>query len=101
MVFVTYFLLAGGPSLLVRLGAAWSGGETGAQLLQIATKISEDLGRYFATVTLSNLLSRTGNDRTMHWLGMPNAFVVAQLPSCSTTCRTGLGVTVTLLTSWR
>ena len=99
MVFVTYFLLAGGPSLLVRLGAAWSGGETGAQLLQIATKISEDLGRYFATVTLSNLLLGLATTATMHWLGMPNAllwgavaFVLNYVPYA------GSAVTFTLLT---
>ena len=50
MLIVMYFLLAGGPSLLVRLGAAWSGGAD-TRLLQLASKISEDLGRYFATVT--------------------------------------------------
>jgi len=72
MVIVTYFLLAGGPSLLVRLGAAWSGGATGTRLLQIATTISEDLGRYFATVTLSNLLLGLATTATMHWLDMPN-----------------------------
>ena len=75
MVIVTYFLLAGGPSMLVRLGAVWSGGATGTRLLQIATTISENLGRYFATVTLSNLLFGLAVTATMHWLDMPNALL--------------------------
>jgi predicted PurR-regulated permease PerM len=75
MLFVTYFLLAGGPSLLVRLGAAWRGGPTGTRLLELASRISEDLGRYFATVTLSNLLLGVATTATMQWLGMPNALL--------------------------
>jgi predicted PurR-regulated permease PerM len=75
MLIVTYFLLAGGPSLLVRLGAAWSGGGAGTRLLQLASTISDDLGRYFATVTLSNFLLGLATMGTMHWLGMPNALL--------------------------
>jgi predicted PurR-regulated permease PerM len=72
MLMVTYFLLAGGPSLLVRLEAVRGGhGET-ARLLQLAATISGGLGRYFATVTLCNLLLGIGTTVTMHWLGMPN-----------------------------
>ncbi len=71
---VAYFLLAGGPPLLVRLEALRSGA-TGTRLLQVATAISSDLGRYFATVTLSNLLLGIGTALTMHWLGMPNALL--------------------------
>jgi predicted PurR-regulated permease PerM len=99
MLIVTYFLLAGGPSMLVRLGAAWSGGATGTRLLQLATTISEDLGRYFATVTLSNLLLGLATTATMHWLGMPNpllwggvAFLLNYVPYA------GSAVTFTLLT---
>ena len=99
MLFVTYFLLAAGPSLLIRFGAAWSGGETDRRLLQIATTISEDLGRYFATVTLSNLLLGLATTATMHWLDMPNpvlwgvvAFLLNYVPYA------GSAVTLTLLT---
>jgi predicted PurR-regulated permease PerM len=74
MLIVAYFLLAAGPSLLVRLEAL-RGGATGTRLLQIASVISSDLGRYFATVTLSNLLLGIGTAATMHWLGMPNALL--------------------------
>ena len=72
MLMVTYFLLAGGPSLLVRLEAARSGHSETARLLQLAARISDGLGRYFATVTLCNLLLGIGTTATMHWLGMPN-----------------------------
>jgi predicted PurR-regulated permease PerM len=74
MLMVVYFLLAGGPPLLVRLEAL-RGGATGTRLLQLASVISSDLGRYFATVTLSNLLLGIGTTVTMHWLGMPNALL--------------------------
>lgn len=99
MLIVTYFLLAAGPSLLIRFGAAWSGGETDRRLLQIATTISEDLGRYFATVTLSNLLLGLATTATMRWLDMPNpvlwgvvAFLLNYVPYA------GSAVTLTLLT---
>ena len=99
MVIVTYFLLAAGPSLLIRFGAAWSGSETDRRLLQIATTISEDLGRYFATVTLSNLLLGLATTATTHWLDMPNpvlwgvvAFLLNYVPYA------GSAVTLTLLT---
>jgi predicted PurR-regulated permease PerM len=99
MLIITFFLLAGGPSILVRLGAAWRGGPTGTRLLQLATTISEHLGRYFATVTLSNLLLGLATMATMHWLGMPNAllwggvaFLLNYIPYA------GSAVTLTLLT---
>ena len=99
MLIITFFLLAGGPSILVRLGAAWSGGPTGTRLLQLATTISENLGRYFATVTLSNLLLGVATMATMYWLGMPNAllwggvaFLLNYIPYA------GSAVTLTLLT---
>ena len=96
---VAYFLLAGGPALLVGVGALWSGGAAGERLLQLATTISSDLGRYFATVTLSNLLLGLGTTAAMHWLGMPNpllwgavAFVLNYVPYA------GSAVTLVLLT---
>jgi predicted PurR-regulated permease PerM len=99
MLIVTYFLLAAGPLLLIRFGAAWSGGATDRRLLEIATTISEDLGRYFATVTLSNLLLGLATTASMHWLDMPNpvlwgvvAFLLNYVPYA------GSAVTLTLLT---
>jgi predicted PurR-regulated permease PerM len=74
MLIVAYFLLAGGPSLLVRLEVL-RGRAAGTRLLELASAISSDLGRYFATVTLSNLLLGIGTAATMHWLGMPNALL--------------------------
>ena len=37
-----------------------------------ATAISDDLSRYFATVTLINLMLGIATSATMYWLGMPN-----------------------------
>ena len=75
MLIVTYFLLVGGPALLRRLEAPRGGPTAGTRLLSLATTISSDLGRYFATVTLSNLLLGLGTVATMHWIGMPNALL--------------------------
>ena len=98
MLIVMYFLLAGGPSLLVRLGAAWSGGAD-TRLLQLASTISEDLGRYFATVTLSNLLLGLGDhgNHALAGYAEPPAVGRGGLPAELRAIR-GLGLTVTLLT---
>ena len=69
---VTYFLLAAGPSLLVQIENTRGAPALNARLLQLATTISGDLSRYFATVTLINLLLGIATTATMYWLGMPN-----------------------------
>jgi hypothetical protein len=52
---VTYFLLAAGPSLLVKIETTRGARALNTRLLQ-KTTISGDPSRYFATVTLINLL---------------------------------------------
>jgi predicted PurR-regulated permease PerM len=95
----TYFLLAAGPSLLVKIEA--TGGERlpSARLLRVATAMSDDLSRYFATVTLINLMLGIATTVTMYWLGMPNpllwgvvAFVLNYVPYA------GSAATLALLT---
>jgi predicted PurR-regulated permease PerM len=75
MLIACFFLLADGPSLLVRVEALRGGTAASTRLLMLAGTISDDLGRYFSTVTLSNLLLGLGTTATMHWLGMPNALL--------------------------
>jgi predicted PurR-regulated permease PerM len=96
---LTYFLLAAGPSLLVRIEATRGARKPNTRLLRVATAISNDLSRYFATVTLINLMLGIATTVTMHWLGMPNpllwgvvAFVLNYVPYA------GSAVTLALLT---
>lgn len=72
---VTFFLLAGGPSLLMDLDVACNGLGSSTRLIQVVATISDDVGRYFAAVTISNLLLGIGTAVTMQWLGMPNALL--------------------------
>jgi predicted PurR-regulated permease PerM len=65
----------------------------------VATAISDDLSRYFATVTVINLTLGIATTATMYWLGMPNpllwgvvAFVLNYIPYA------GSAATLALLT---
>jgi predicted PurR-regulated permease PerM len=69
---VTYFLLAAGPSMLLKVEATLGARAHGTRLLRLAAAVSDDLGRYFATVTLINLGLGIATTATMYWLGMPN-----------------------------
>jgi predicted PurR-regulated permease PerM len=69
---VAYFLLAAGPSLLVKIEASREVRRLNTRLLRLAAAISNDLSRYFATVTLINLALGVATTATMYWLGMPN-----------------------------
>jgi predicted PurR-regulated permease PerM len=96
---VTFFLLAAGPSLLVKIEAARGARRADARLLRVATTISDDLSRYFATVTLINLGLGIATTAAMYWLGMPNpllwgmlAFVLNYVPYA------GSAATLVLLT---
>ena len=84
---VTYFLLAAGPSLLVKIEVACGAGAGNTRLLRAAAAISDDVSRYFATVTLINLVLGFATTAAMYWLGMPNpllwgivAFVLNFIP---------------------
>jgi predicted PurR-regulated permease PerM len=96
---VTYFLLAAGPSLLVKVEASRQARRLNTRMLRLAAAISDDLSRYFATVTLINLALGIATTATMYWLGMPNpllwgivAFVLNYIPYA------GSATTLVLLT---
>jgi predicted PurR-regulated permease PerM len=96
---VTYFLLAAGPSLLVKVEASRRARRLNTGLLRLAASISGDLSRYFATVTLISLGLGIATAAAMYWLGMPNpllwgvvAFVLNYVPYA------GPSVTLALLT---
>jgi len=84
---VTYFLLAAGPSLLMKIEATQRARQPNTRLLRVVTAISNDLSRYFATITLINVMLGIATTVTMYWLGMPNpllwgvvAFVLNYVP---------------------
>jgi len=84
---VTYFLLSAGPSLLVKIESSRGARRLNTRLLRLAAAISDDLSRYFATVTLINLALGVATTATMYALGMPNpllwgvvAFVLNYVP---------------------
>jgi len=96
---VTYFLLAAGPSLLVKIEASRGARRINTRLLRLAAAISDDLSRYFATVTLINLALGVATTTAMYWLDMPNpllwgvvAFVLNYVPYA------GSATTLALLT---
>jgi len=96
---VTFFLLAAGPSLLVKVEASRQARRLNTRMLRLAAAISDDLSRYFATVTLINLALGIATTATMYWLGMPNpllwgivAFVLNYIPYA------GSATTLVLLT---
>jgi len=84
---VTYFLLASGPSLLMKTEAAFGARTLNTRLLRLAATISDDLSRYLSTVTLINVALGIATTAAMYWLGMPNpllwgivAFVLNYVP---------------------
>jgi predicted PurR-regulated permease PerM len=96
---VTYFLLAAGPALLVKIETALGARTRDTRLLRLVATISDDVGCYFATVTLINLGLGVATGATMYWLGMPNpllwgvvAFVLNFIPYA------GSAITLALLT---
>ena len=96
---VTYFLLAAGPSLLVKIEASRGARRLNTRLLRLAAAISADVSRYFATVTLINIALGIATTAAMYLLGMPNpllwgvvAFVLNYIPYA------GSAAALTLLT---
>ena len=101
---VTYFLLAAGPSLLVRTEAALGTRALNTRLLRLGARISDDLSRYFATVTLINVALGIATTAAMYWLGMPNpllwgvvAFVLNYVPYAGSAATLALLAVVALV----
>lgn len=83
---MTYFLLAAGPSLLVKIETALGERARNSRLLRLATAINDDLSRDFATVTLSNLALCIATTATMYWLGTPNPLLWGTSPASRRPC---------------
>ncbi len=72
VIFLTFFLLASGDSMLRRLtGCArtWTGRR---KIVTVAREIQSDLSRYLATVTIINIALAGAIATAMHLLGVPN-----------------------------
>jgi predicted PurR-regulated permease PerM len=69
---LTLFFLAGGPALLARLGAAYSGAGASSKALQVTEAIRSEVGRYYATIALINLGLGSATAGVVALLGMPN-----------------------------
>lgn len=72
VIFLTYFLLASGDSMLRRLtqcARSWSGRR---RIVTIAREIQSDLSRYLGVVTIMNILLGTAIAGALFLLGVPN-----------------------------
>jgi predicted PurR-regulated permease PerM len=75
VMFLTYFLLASGDTLLRRLtrcGRTWS---ERRRIVAIARQIQKDQSRYLATVTIINVALGSITGLAMYWLDVPNPFL--------------------------
>ncbi len=75
VMFLTFFLLASGDTLLRRLtrcGRTWS---ERRRIVVIARQIQRDQSRYLATITLINLALGAVTGMAMFWLNVPNPFL--------------------------
>ena len=101
MVFLTLFLLGTDLAALGQNGppgAPWRGAGS------IFLRVRGELGRYFAAVTVSNLVLGVGTTVTMYWLDMPNpllwgliAFVLNFVPYAGSATTLGLLTVVALV----
>lgn len=72
VVFLTYFLLASGDTMLrraTRCGRSWT---ERRRIVAIARQVQSDLSRYLATVTVVNFFLGAAVALTMHLLQVPN-----------------------------
>jgi len=72
MLFLTLFLLA---TDLANVGRNGTRDATWGRFRQVFQRVRSELGRYFAAVTVSNLILGVGTALAMAWLDMPNALL--------------------------
>ncbi len=75
VMFLTFFLLASGDTLLRRMtrcGRSWT---ERRRIVAIARQIQQDQSRYLATVTLINVALGAITAIAMYWLEVPNPFL--------------------------
>jgi predicted PurR-regulated permease PerM len=77
VIILTLFLLAGGPPVLARMGAAFASDIHATHVLRVIEAVRSEVGRYYATVTLINAGLGLATGISMMALGMPNPFLWA------------------------
>lgn len=79
IVILTLFLLAGGPAVLARMGAAFSSDTQATHVLKVIAAVRAEVGRYYATVAVINVGLGLATAVMLYFLGMPNPFLWAVL----------------------
>jgi len=69
---LTLLLLAAGPPTLARMTAPVATDGRALQVLRVIDAIRVEVGRYYGTLAVINLLFGTATTLLMWWLGMPN-----------------------------
>ena len=72
VIVLTLFLLAGGPPVLARMGAAFASDVQATHVLRVIDAVRSEVGRYYATIALINLGLGIATGLVMAALGMPN-----------------------------
>lgn len=75
VMFLTFFLLASGETLLRRMTRCGRNWAERRRIVMIARQIQREQSRYLATVTLINLLLGAATSVAMYWLEVPNPFL--------------------------
>jgi predicted PurR-regulated permease PerM len=75
VMFLTFFLLASGETLLRRMTRCGRNWAERRRIVMIARQIQREQSRYLATVTLINLLLGAATAVAMYWLEVPNPFL--------------------------
>jgi predicted PurR-regulated permease PerM len=72
VVILTLFLLAGGPPMLGRMTASLASDVHSTRVLQVIDAVRSEVGRYYATIALTNVVLGLVTGLVMMALGMPN-----------------------------
>jgi predicted PurR-regulated permease PerM len=72
VIILTLFLLAGGPPVLARMGAAFASDVHATHVLRVIEAVRSEVARYYATVALINTGLGLATGISMMALGMPN-----------------------------
>jgi predicted PurR-regulated permease PerM len=72
VIILTLFLLAGGPSMLARMTAAWASDLKSAHILRVIENVRSEVGRFYFTTALINVGLGMATAFAMMLCGMPN-----------------------------
>jgi predicted PurR-regulated permease PerM len=72
VIILTLFLLAAGPPVLARMSAAFASDAHTSHMLRVIEAVRSEVGRYYATIALINVVLGAATFGAMMALGMPN-----------------------------